>query len=83
MIVILSSCGDPDFGQKPKKEQSPRDAIKVFSISQASKVCVEYIDKYDLGGGNWTGGQILSNGKQIAAVSYNGRVWDRHGKEIR
>ena len=32
--------------------------------------------QYDLGGGNWNGGQICEEGRPLARVSYNGRVWD-------
>jgi len=83
MKVKLSSCGNIDKGQNPYKKMSPSKLVTVEDLKMASLACLEYIKKWNLGGGNWTGGQILSNGKQIAAVSYNGRVWDRHGKEIR
>lgn len=35
---------------------------------------------WDLGGGNWSGGQVYNaEGRVIAEVSYNGRVWQFHG----
>lgn len=30
---------------------------------------------HELGGGNWTGGQVFDGGTQIAYISYNGRAW--------
>ena len=45
-------------------------------------MCLNYINVFELGGGNWDGGQIYDGNKQIALVSYNGRVWDMGGLEI-
>lgn len=53
--------------------------VSVASLQEASKVCKDFIEESDLGGGNWTGGQVFENGSQIAHISYNGRVWE--GKE--
>lgn len=77
--VILKADPNPDY-QAP----DPRATIKtvkvrlpVKSFASASKVCRNFIEKYDLGSGNWTGGQIGDiDGKIIAHVSYNGRVWE-------
>jgi len=48
----------------------------VTSFKEASEVCKKFIRDNELGSGNWTGGEIFENGKQIAHVSYNGRVWE-------
>jgi len=88
MIVKLSSCGNPDFGQDPNRplygcEKDKK--ISVDSFKEASQVCVEFISQNDLGSGNWDGGQVFDGDKQVAQVSYNGRVWE-HGelyKEIK
>jgi hypothetical protein len=51
----------------------------------ASNLCRKYIETYNLGDGNWGGnaGLVLDdNQKQIARVSYNGRVWDNNNKEV-
>ena len=37
--------------------------------------CREFIDEHDLGGGNWSGGEVYEEGTLVARVSYNGRVW--------
>jgi hypothetical protein len=76
MKVTLSSVGNPDYGQYyGKNVLSPTVQVKVRDFAEASKVCRAYIAKYDLGGGNWTGGIICQERIAIARVSYNGRVW--------
>ena len=77
MHVLLSDAGNPDFGQDPSRSLSGRRArrVKVKDFAEASKVCTDYIKEHELGGGNWTGGQIEQDGKKVAAVSYNGAVW--------
>lgn len=75
--VDLTNRGNPDFGQDPTRSMYgvPERTTRVSSMREASLVCREYIDEHGLGGGNWTGGQIMENGKIVAYVSYNGRVW--------
>lgn len=77
--VILKADPNPDY-----EFPDPRATVKtvkvrlpVSSFASASKVCKNFIENFDLGSGNWTGGQIGDiNGKIIAHVSYNGRVWE-------
>ena len=75
MKVILESVGNPDFGQNPNKGVSPKQTVDVKSFEEASDACQDYIKKHDLGGGNWSGGQVTEGGKQVAYISYNGRIW--------
>lgn len=83
LTVKLSSCGNPDFrGQESSDILSPAQIGTIASLEAASIMCRAYIEGWDLGGGNWTGGQIFENGKQIAKVSYNGRIWDMDDNEI-
>lgn len=49
---------------------------RVVLINSASAACEAYLAKYNLGGGNWTGGQLFEQGQPVGHVSYNGRVWD-------
>lgn len=81
--VELSAEPNPDYSNNPKdprgKIKIKPNRVKVSSFAEASKVCQKYIDDNDLGGGNWTGGTIYEDGKEIAYVSYNGRIWE--GKE--
>lgn len=79
MIVKLSSCGNPDFKQNPNSRLSPSEEMPVSTFKEASHVCRTYIAKWNLGGGNWSGGQIFRGNKQVAQISYNGRIWDKFG----
>ncbi len=54
---------------------APRRYITVNSLKEASRKCREYIEEFNLGSGNWAGGLVLQNRKQIARISYNGRIW--------
>jgi len=53
----------------------------VNSIQEAKELQRKYIIEFDLGGGNYVGGNIIdTNGNPIAYISYNGRIWeDRNG----
>ncbi len=86
MRVKLESVGNPDYRQDPEKPlwgAEPNRIVPVDSFKQASDECIKFIDENELGGGNWSGGDILNDeGEVIASVSYNGRVWDNKGNEI-
>ena len=82
MTVKLSSCGNPDHRQNPNDSLSPKVNFQVATLKGASEICMKYIASWDLGGGNWSGGQVYEGGKQIARVSYNGRIWDMEDEEI-
>ena len=45
-------------------------------MKEASAACRASIEQDDLGGGNWSGGQLFEVGRQVARVSYHGRVWE-------
>jgi hypothetical protein len=77
IVVALSSAGNPDFRQDPSRALPgvPRKRVPVASLCEAAAACRAYIEAHDLGGGNWTGGQVFVGKIQIAEVSYNGRVW--------
>ena len=84
LTVKFSSCGNPDFpGQKTADRPAPTLILEIRDLKDASKKCRSYIENWNLGGGNWAGGQVFRGSKQIAWVSYNGRVWDMNGKEIK
>ena len=78
MKVKLSSVGNPDHGENPNRPKygCRNQLVEVSSFKEASELCRKYIEDNDLGGGNWSGGAITENRKQIAHVSYNGRVWE-------
>lgn len=89
LVVVCSAVGNPDFGQNPYAPFAPTQIVPVTTLREAQSVVNNYINDYDLGGGNWTGGQVFHPTKgQIAIISYNGRVWhlpesknDYHGAE--
>lgn len=73
-VVKLSACGNPDFGQSPDIGV-PAAEVECASIEVAQATCRAYIAQYNLGGGNWTGGQVSLYGVQCGRISYNGRYW--------
>ena len=79
MKVLLASVGNPDFRQDPNKQLYGCERnkwVQVNSFKEASEAVKCFIDRNSLGGGNWSGGDIIENGEVIAYVSYNGRVWE-------
>ncbi len=85
--VILDNCGNIDHNQDPNSSLygTRSSAVKCVDFEHASNLCRMYIEKYNLGSGNWGGnaGIVLdTKGKKIAQVSYNGRVWGKNNKEI-
>ena len=80
MKVTLNSVGNPDHNQNPNLPMygaKKNSVVTVKSFKEASEVCQKFIEDNDLGGGNWNGGRIFDDdGKEIAHVSYNGRVWE-------
>lgn len=84
--VLLSSCGNPDFQQF--SPISAPTSVDVETIMEARTVCQEYIEQWNLGGGNWDNGRVVDNrtGKLVGSFSYNLRFWEgepgSHGKEL-
>lgn len=78
LIVKLSAAGNIDRGEDPDSPLYgvPNGSKAVVSLAEASKACRQYIDEHGLGGGQWTGGDVLTkDGALVARVSYNGRIW--------
>ncbi len=78
--VQLSNVGNPDFCQAPDRPLPGTGGtvwVQVRTLREAVKVCRDYIAAHELGGGNWTGGDVLDETTRevVARVSYNGRVW--------
>jgi hypothetical protein len=78
-VVVLASCGNIDFGQDPRRSLPgvPKKRLRVASLRDASEACRLYIKHYELGGGNWIGGQVhgRTGSEPVAQISYNGRAW--------
>jgi hypothetical protein len=74
--VLLQSCGNPDCGQDPDAPMSPEEWRAVADFEEASRACRAYVEHWNLGGGNWTGGLVIDrSGRAVARISYNGRIW--------
>jgi hypothetical protein len=71
--ATLSAPGNPDFGQYAPV--APREKVQASSIKGLWAKCEEYIEKFDLGGGNWADPKVKEDGKGIGHFSYNGRLW--------
>jgi hypothetical protein len=78
LTVRLASAGNIDHGQNPMEPiwGVPNGSRRVETLAEASKACRDYIDEHGLGGGSFTGGAVFWQGRQVARVSYNGRVWN-------
>ena len=77
--VWLASRGNPDFRQDPSRPLfgAPADRWRpVEDLASASILCRRFIEAYDLGGGNWTGGQVRERAtrKPVARIFYNGHI---------
>lgn len=75
--VELTAHGNIDHGENPYEalagvEQTTRSAD---TIEELQKIVRDYIEEHNLGGGQWTGGKVTENGKEIGRISYNGRYW--------
>lgn len=76
-LVMLSAAGNPDRGQFAPV--APSTSVRVPSLRAAQRACRAYIDRHDLGGGNWSGGEVhMVRGdmvKRVGRFTYNGRFW--------
>lgn len=72
LVVVMLAHPNPDHGQFVPP--APQREVLVQTWLAASQSCREYIDEFDLGGGNWEG-KIFNNGEQVAYVAYNGRIF--------
>lgn len=48
------------------------------TIESCQQIVRDWIEETEIGGGNWTGGQVYdtATGKEIGYISYNGRYWE-------
>lgn len=76
--VQLSSVGNIDHGEDSHSPMPgvPNKTSSVPSLIKAAQACSVYIANFELGGGNWSGGLVKNkDGKAVAEISYNGRIW--------
>lgn len=83
--IFLRAVPNNDFSAKSHEANVdvPGRWVPVDSLVDARRLALDFIRAWDLGGGNWIGGEVASDGKVVARISYNGRIWDAGtGKEI-
>ena len=74
--VTLKSAGNPDHGQFLNSGiLSPTIQKHCSSIDECRQAVREYTAEYELGTGNWIGGEVRQNGQVVGRISYNGRFW--------
>ena len=77
MYVELQSVGNADYGDAEEKRKNIAvKKVYVESIEEAQGVVRQFIDRHDLGGGNWTGGKVFKDGKNIGYIAYNGNFFE-------
>jgi hypothetical protein len=85
VLVKLAHRQNPDIagGYWPDANpDAPAGWIMGEDVEDCVAVCRAYIEDHGIGGGNWTGGQIVmvsaeedpNQATPVARVSYNGRV---------
>jgi hypothetical protein len=85
MKVLLKHKINPDIKNhyRSRMRRPSAKEVEVASFKEASAICKVYIERYHLGSGNWDGGKITDHdGKEIARVSFNGKVWSLEDKLI-
>lgn len=70
----LRSVGNPDFRQYAPI--SDPKTVTGTTLAEMRAHAQEYIQFWDLGGGNWTNPVVKLDGKVIGHFSYNGRLWE-------
>lgn len=78
--VELKSVGNIDHGENPNASVPgvPDQMMVCTSIEDCQQCVMDYMEEYDLGAGNWVGGNVYEYlGKLIGYISYNGRFWPK------
>ncbi len=74
--VTLRASGNPDHGQFiDSGVLAPTQIRSGGSIDECQKAVRAYIEEYNLGAGNWVGGEVRTGGRILGRISYNGRFW--------
>lgn len=77
-VDLMHGQGDGSGYWQPPIEPGKRRQIEVKSLADASAQYRAWIDRNGLGGGNMAlhSGEVVENGRVIARISYNGRIWE-------
>jgi hypothetical protein len=85
LTVRLSHAPNPDiaggYWDEPIDPRKAQHAL-VNSLINAQQTARDYIERNNLGGGNWNGGDLRLDGKSIGRISFNGRAWRLDGTEM-
>ena len=74
--VVCKSVGNPSYLQNEDEPVSDEMVFAIDNLKEASEICRKYLTAFNLGGGNWAGGQVYHPTiGLIANISFNGRVW--------
>ena len=73
-IKILKSVGNVDY-QQYSPISNPLRNIKTKTLSQLRNKVEDYIEEWNLGGGNFINPIVYKDGKRIGFFSYNRRFW--------
>lgn len=73
--MLLRSVGNPDLRQNPDRQVSPTAVIELRTLAGAGNALRSYVERHDLGGGNLPRTGVFKGNREVARVSYNGRVW--------
>jgi hypothetical protein len=80
LVVHLEAVPNYDYTSpdNPLRNMRERSSyVPVSGLVEASRVVRQYIEGHEMGSGNWAGGEVWDDqGKHVATVSYNGRVWE-------
>lgn len=86
LTVRLSHARNPDieggYWAQPVDSGKVRHVL-VRDLVDAQLTCEAFIARNELGGGNWTGGELRLDGKKIGRISYNGRAWKSESVELK
>jgi hypothetical protein len=84
MEVYLEAVPNKDFSSDSNEGSINIKGkwIKVDDLKDAQIKVRLFIKKHELGSGNFSGGQVRKDGKEIAHISHNYRIWDNQNKEI-
>jgi hypothetical protein len=70
----LRSVGNPDWDQYAPISE-PKN-VTGSSLAEMRKACEDYIEEWNLGGGNWVDPVVKQGSKVIGHFSYNLRFWE-------
>lgn len=75
-LVTLQACGNIDHGGN----HINTEVSEASSIKKCQEIVCSYIQNNGLGAGNWIGGKVFKDNKQVGYISYNERYWKKGSK---